>query len=297
MLTTTTTELIHRVLDGEASEAQAQQLQQLLAAEPAARAEFEAVQQLFIDFKSVPQKHPPEGLVAAVMAAVAVPAAKSRRSNQLFSWPRVFGPAPRDSVSRTSATPHRNTRLQSFFRSIDMSQQTRSPFGSRKIWIGGAIAAAAVVVVAQFGLGGKTNEKDLIGTIAPADRYRAPQATGADVKAGTTTGGDTKPTEPGAAGQGGGGAAQGGATAAQGGATAAQGGATAAQGGATAAQGGAAAAQGGAAAAQGGATAAQGGAAAAQGGATAAQGGAAAAQGGATAAQGGATAAQGGAGK
>ena len=40
MLTTTTTELIHRVLDGEASEAQAQQLQQLLAAEPAARAEF-----------------------------------------------------------------------------------------------------------------------------------------------------------------------------------------------------------------------------------------------------------------
>ena len=75
MLTTATTELIHSVLDGEASEAEAQQLQRLLAAEPAARAEFDAAERLFADFKSVPQRHPPEGLVAAVMAAAQVPAA------------------------------------------------------------------------------------------------------------------------------------------------------------------------------------------------------------------------------
>jgi len=191
MLTTATTELIHSVLDGEASDAQAQQLQHLLAADPAAHAEFDAVQRLFADLKSVPQRHPPEGLVAAVMAEVKVPAAKSRRSNQLFSWPRVFGTASRDTVSTTSPNPHRNTRLQSFFRSIDMSQQTRSPFASRKIWIGGAIAAAAVVVVAQFGLDGKTNDKDVIGTIAPAERYRAPQPTAGDIKVGTTTTGQS----------------------------------------------------------------------------------------------------------
>ena len=55
-----------------------------------------------------------------------------------------------------------------------MNQQTPRPAIKRKIWIGGAIAAA-VVVVAQFGLDGKADEKAVIGTIAPAERYRAPQ--------------------------------------------------------------------------------------------------------------------------
>ena len=96
MLTTATTELIHSVLDGEASEAEAQQLQRLLAAEPAARAEFDAAERLFADFKSVPQRHPPEGLVAAVMAAAQVPAAKSRAAHQLSSRPRVIGSSTRD---------------------------------------------------------------------------------------------------------------------------------------------------------------------------------------------------------
>ena len=200
MLTTATTELIHSVLDGEASEAQAQQLQRVLAADPAARAEFDAAQQLFTDFKSVPQRHPPEGLVAAVMAAADMPAAKSRRSNQLFSWPRVLGSGSRDDTVRASPNTHRNNRFQSFLRSIDMSQQTRSPFGSRKIWIGGAIAAAAVVVVAQFGLDGKTNEKDVIGTIAPAERVRAAQPSAGDITLGTPTANGPTIANPGAQG-------------------------------------------------------------------------------------------------
>ena len=79
-----------------------------------------------------------------------------------------------------------------------MSQQTRSPFGSRKIWIGSAIAVAAVVGVTQFGLEGKTNEKDVIGTIAPAERYRALQAT--EVKVASPT--DGKNTPAGLAAQG-----------------------------------------------------------------------------------------------
>ena len=142
MLTTATTELIHSVLDGEASEAEAQQLQRLLAAEPAARVEFDAAERLFADFKSVPQRHPPEGLVAAVMADVEVPAAKSRAAYQLSSRPRVFGSSARDIAASALPNTARSNRFQSFLRSIDMSQQTRSPFGSRKIWIGSAIAVA-----------------------------------------------------------------------------------------------------------------------------------------------------------
>ena len=135
MLTTATTELIHSVLDGEASEAEAQQLQRLLAAAPAARAEFDAAERLFADFKSVPQRHPPEGLVAAVMAAARVPAAKSRAAHQLTSRPRVIGSSARDIAASALPNTPRSNRFQSFLRSIDMSQQTRSPFGSRKIWL------------------------------------------------------------------------------------------------------------------------------------------------------------------
>ena len=187
MLTTATTELMHRVLDGEASDAQAQHLQQLLAADPSARAEFDAVQRLFSDLGQVPQRQPPEGLVAAVMAAVEVPAARSQRRHQLFPWPRVLSTAPRDAVPRSINT-RLSSRLTTFLRSIDMSdQQPRSPFGNRKIWIGGAVAAAAVFAVAQFGFDSKPNEKDVIGTIAPADRYRAPQPTAGDIKVGTKT--------------------------------------------------------------------------------------------------------------
>ena len=112
MLTNATTELIHSVLDGEASKAQAQQLQELLAAEPAVRAEFDAAERLFADFKSVPQRHPPEGLVAAVMAAVAVPAAMSSRSNQLSSWPGVIGSGSRDYSVRDFPNTRRNSRFR-----------------------------------------------------------------------------------------------------------------------------------------------------------------------------------------
>ena len=72
MLTTPTTELMHRVLDCEATDAQAQHLQQILAADSTARAEFDTLQRLFSALGRVPQRQPPEGLVATVMAAVEV---------------------------------------------------------------------------------------------------------------------------------------------------------------------------------------------------------------------------------
>ncbi|MES2960709.1 MAG: hypothetical protein V4792_21140 [Pseudomonadota bacterium] len=181
MLTSATTELMHTVLDGEASEAQEQALQQLLSQDSSARAEYARVSQLFTDLGQVPQRHPPEGLVAAVMAAV--------DRNQLSSKPRVISAAPRDDVSRSFNNPRLITRLAAFLRSIDMSdQQPRSPFGNRKYWIGGATAAAALLVW-QFGFNSWPVEKDVMGTIAPADRYRAAQPS--DIKVGTSTGGQS----------------------------------------------------------------------------------------------------------
>jgi len=53
------------------------------------------------------------------------------------------------------------------------------------------VAVVAVIGVAQFGLGGKPADKDVTGTIVPADRYRADQPTAGDVKVGAPTGAGT----------------------------------------------------------------------------------------------------------
>ncbi len=54
----------------------------------------------------------------------------------------------------------------------------------KKIWIGGTvgIAIAAAIVILQFGPGGKPAGKDVVGTVMPAQRYRAEQPTSSDVQ-------------------------------------------------------------------------------------------------------------------
>jgi hypothetical protein len=68
-----------------------------------------------------------------------------------------------------------------------MSQQHSGLFAKRRTWIGAAIAAAAVVAVAQYGFDFPPRGEDVLGTIVPAQRYRAPQAAGVDVKPGGET--------------------------------------------------------------------------------------------------------------
>ena len=62
--------LMHTALDGEATEAEARELARVLAAEPAARTEFDHLRRLFDGLSRVPKAFPPEGLVAAVMANI-----------------------------------------------------------------------------------------------------------------------------------------------------------------------------------------------------------------------------------
>jgi len=53
-----------------------------------------------------------------------------------------------------------------------MSQQSSRFFATRKGWLGAGIAAAAAVVVAQLAFDFPV-AKDVMGTVAPAQRYRA----------------------------------------------------------------------------------------------------------------------------
>ena len=55
------TTLMHTVLDGEASAGEAAELTRVLAANPAAQAEFDDLQRLFEGLKAVPKAYPPEG--------------------------------------------------------------------------------------------------------------------------------------------------------------------------------------------------------------------------------------------
>ena len=165
------TEAMHAVLDGEASAAEREALHRALAGDPAARAEFEALSRLFEALDALPPAHPPEGLVAATTAAWA--ARRAANEDQLFSGRRVFvGPA-------SHAT--RSTTIE---RSPQMSQHTERFFARPKFWIGAGIAAAAVIAVAQYGFDFPPRGEDVMGTIVPAQRYRAPQAGAEDVKQG-----------------------------------------------------------------------------------------------------------------
>ena len=159
------TELMHAVLDGEASAGDARRLELQLAADPAARAEFEEWKLLFSALAEVPKEHVPEGLVASVSAAA--PAAR-RDAHQPFSIRRVLGD--------TSATPSRSVKMT--------QESSRRIFAHRKAWLGAGVAAAAAVVVAQVAFDFPI-AKDVTGTVIPAQRYRAEQNGSEQVQVGT----------------------------------------------------------------------------------------------------------------
>ncbi len=66
-------------------------------------------------------------------------------------------------------------------------QSSRRIFAHRKAWLGGGIAAAAAVVVAQIAFEFPL-PKDVVGTIIPAQRYRAAQNGSEQVQLGAPAG-------------------------------------------------------------------------------------------------------------
>ena len=69
-----------------------------------------------------------------------------------------------------------------------MSEQSNHRiFAHRKAWLGGGIAAAAAVVVAQIAFDFPL-PKDVVGTVIPAQRYRAAQNGSEQVQLGAPAG-------------------------------------------------------------------------------------------------------------
>jgi len=167
-------ELMNAVVDGEATVAERRELERLLAGDDRARAEFDALERLVQDLRQLPDEHPPEGLVAAVLAALPEPGDERADFVQPFTPQRVFGHASSFSGGDPSGDPATETPTQMSeapTRSLFMSQQSRRTFGNRKVWVGFGIAAA-VVAIAQYGFDFPLGQ-DVSGTIVPAQRYRA----------------------------------------------------------------------------------------------------------------------------
>jgi hypothetical protein len=170
------TELMHAVLDGDASDAEARELEMRLAAEPATRAEFEDWKRLFEALDAMPKEHAPEGLVASITSAMPEAPGAAGVANQPFPDRRVH--------AHTSFGIYR----QAPTRSITMTEQSsRRIFAHRKAWLGAGIAAAVAVVVAQIAFDFPL-PKDVVGTVIPAQRYRAAQNGSEQVQLGAPAG-------------------------------------------------------------------------------------------------------------
>jgi anti-sigma factor RsiW len=194
------TRLMHAVLDGEATPAEARELEGLLEADPALRERFGEWRAMFDAMQRMSRAYPPEGLVAAVMANIPhVPAAPG---SQLSPHSRVIGVISDShrAIPETSAPILRSPRAMAPPGGY-MSDQQTNPSSKRKIWIGAGIAAIAVIVVGGYALDVPPASKDAVGTIVPAQRFVAPQNTAVDLAVRPRTepgpGNDFRPrTEP-----------------------------------------------------------------------------------------------------
>ena len=180
--------LMTLVLDGEATPDETARLERELASDPALRARYAAWQGLFDTMRRLPPVHPPEGLVAHVLANI--PHSGAPPGSKLPAASRVLGVG-----SDTVSSIRRSTRPMASLGG-NMSEQSIGSFSKRKFWIGAGVAAVAVVVVGGYALDIPPTSKDTAGTIVPAQRYQATQPKAADIQVGLPTGTQTSPTDP-----------------------------------------------------------------------------------------------------
>jgi hypothetical protein len=186
------TSRMHAVLDGAATEAEIRDLYAHLDGNAEAADEFTSWKAMFDGLDHLSDAHPPEGLVASITGAL--PPARRMggttrasdeqiilKRDQLFSGTAVIS-------SGNTQTTRRPIGFKSGFRSITgwlmpATSRESNMNTQRKILAGGAAAVVALgVAVMLSGYPPKSN--DVVGTVVPAERYRAPQSGAEAVKLG-----------------------------------------------------------------------------------------------------------------
>jgi hypothetical protein len=184
----TRAELLNATVDGVATEAQRAAVEELLARDPSAREELEALRAIADLLRRAPAPGVPEALVGDVMTAVqrsGVPAEaswmawlKGTLAEAGWSW----GPLKekvtnisrgREYVGTGVGAPRRSTE--------DVMGARQNMFQRRMIFAGAGVLSVAALLVYFGGFYPPANE-EAYGTIGAADRYRSEQITSADVK-------------------------------------------------------------------------------------------------------------------
>ena len=155
MKTTHIDELMHAVLDGEATEPQARELERVLAVDPAARARFEELKRLFSALEGVPEATPPADIIERILTRTSLPRPSRPDPDQLFTFSRV-----RDAFGQ-------------LLTGGIMSQPQNGNLRRRNIWIGVGLAAVGAVLFGHYVLEIPAAGDNLSGTVAPAQRYRS----------------------------------------------------------------------------------------------------------------------------
>jgi hypothetical protein len=163
-------ELMHAVLDGEATEPQARELERALAADPTARARFEELKRLFGALEGVPEATPPAAIVERILARAALPRPSHSGRDQPFGLSRV------------------SNAFGQLLTGGTMSQPQNGNARRRNILIGIGLAAVGAVLFGHYVLDIPNGGENLSGTVAPAQRYRSvEQVKPSDVRLGDQT--------------------------------------------------------------------------------------------------------------
>ena len=178
--------LMHAVLDGQASPEERAELDRLLAADPSACEQFAGLRALFAAMSRVPPVEPPAHLLDGVIGQFDAIRKNFGATHQLSARARVFDSKTPELQARNHPI-HRITKLIQSLMETVMEKPSFISTTKGKLVIG-AGAAAAVAVIVFFGVSNTaTTDKDAVGTlgtIVPAERYRAAQSTTDDVHTG-----------------------------------------------------------------------------------------------------------------
>ena len=189
--------LMDAVLDGEATPDEAKALERLLAADCAARAQFDQIKRVFDGLRSIPQAFPPEGLVASVLSNIPQNGFPRARKDQLSSRSRVIGVARKEARGTSPGISIKGSPVPPL-REWSMNEHN-SGSRRRNVWIGSSIAVAAALVALAYTIDFPPGAQSVVGTIVPAQRFKAAQPAMDDIKAGGAAASQSIPLQAGSA--------------------------------------------------------------------------------------------------
>ena len=170
-------QLMHAVLDGAVSDEERTALDRVLAQDPQARAEFEAMRRLFGALDDMPRVEPPDGFADDVMAALQRSTEKTRPLHQPFAQSGVIGPTGSDIRVRAPSKP-------STARTSSGPMWGRQEMSKRGYWIMGGVAAAVLALFIGNAIDFPASGDRAAGTIVPAERVRNAQPGADEIKIG-----------------------------------------------------------------------------------------------------------------